>query len=64
MAPSLRVVYDQMPEPKYVVVDMGACAITGGLYFDSYNEFCQEQIIYCHQLMFLFLVVALLTLEH
>ena len=25
-----------MPEPKYVVA-MGACAITGGLYFDSYN---------------------------
>ncbi len=36
MAPRLRVVYDQMPEPKYVVA-MGACAITGGLYFDSYN---------------------------
>ena len=29
-------VYDQMPEPKYVIA-MGACAITGGLYFDSYN---------------------------
>jgi NADH-quinone oxidoreductase subunit B len=25
-----------MPEPKYVVA-MGACAIIGGLYFDSYN---------------------------
>lgn len=36
MASRLRVVYDQMPEPKYVVA-MGACAITGGLYFDSYN---------------------------
>jgi NADH-quinone oxidoreductase subunit B len=36
MAPRLRLVYDQMPEPKYVVA-MGACAITGGLYFDSYN---------------------------
>ena len=36
MAPRLRLVYDQMPEPKYVIA-MGACAITGGLYFDSYN---------------------------
>jgi len=36
MAPALRKVYDQMPEPKYVIA-MGACAITGGLYFDSYN---------------------------
>ena len=25
-----------MPEPKYVIA-MGACAITGGLYIDSYN---------------------------
>jgi NADH-quinone oxidoreductase subunit B len=25
-----------MPEPKYVIA-MGACSITGGLYFDSYN---------------------------
>jgi NADH-quinone oxidoreductase subunit B len=36
MAPRLRMVYDQIPEPKYVVA-MGACAITGGLYIDSYN---------------------------
>ena len=36
MAAALRRVYDQMPEPKYVIA-MGACAITGGLYFDSYN---------------------------
>jgi NADH-quinone oxidoreductase subunit B len=36
MAPRLRMVYDQMPEPKYVIA-MGACAITGGLYLDSYN---------------------------
>ena len=37
MAPRLRMVYDQMPEPKYPVIAMGACAITGGLYIDSYN---------------------------
>lgn len=36
MAPRLRWIYDQMPEPKYVIA-MGACAITGGLYFDAYN---------------------------
>lgn len=36
IAPRLRVVYDQMPKPKYVAA-MGSCAITGGLYFDSYN---------------------------
>jgi len=36
MAQPLRKVYDQMPEPKYVIA-MGACAITGGLYLDSYN---------------------------
>jgi NADH-quinone oxidoreductase subunit B len=29
MVPRLSMVYDQMPEPKYVVA-MGACAITGG----------------------------------
>ena len=36
MAPRLRMVYDQMPEPKYVIA-MGVCAITDGLYIDSYN---------------------------
>ena len=36
MAPRLKRVYDQMPEPKYVIA-MGACAITGGVFFDSYN---------------------------
>jgi NADH:ubiquinone oxidoreductase subunit B-like Fe-S oxidoreductase len=33
MAPRLRRVYDQMLDPKYVIV-MEACAITGGLYVD------------------------------
>ena len=36
LAPRLKLVYDQMAEPKYVLA-MGACSITGGLYFDSYN---------------------------
>ncbi len=34
MAPVLRKVYDQMPEPKWVLA-MGACASTGGI-FQSY----------------------------
>jgi NADH-quinone oxidoreductase subunit B len=36
MAPRLRWIYDQMPEPKFVIA-MGACSITGGVYFDAYN---------------------------
>jgi NADH-quinone oxidoreductase subunit B len=37
MAQRVRIIYDQMPEPKYVIA-MGACAISGGLYAkDSYN---------------------------
>ena len=36
LAPRLKMVYDQMAEPKWVIA-MGACSITGGLYFDSYN---------------------------
>jgi len=36
MAPRVRMIYDQMPEPKYVIA-IGACACSGGLYFDSYS---------------------------
>ena len=36
MGPLLRRVYDQMAEPKYVVA-MGACAISGGPFVNSYH---------------------------
>ena len=36
MAPALRLIYDQMPEPKWVVA-MGVCAISGGTFAQSYS---------------------------
>ncbi len=36
MARRLVNVYQQMPSPKYVVA-VGACNVSGGLYWDSYN---------------------------
>ncbi len=36
MAPAIKRIYDQMPDPKYVIA-MGGCASAGGPYINSYS---------------------------
>lgn len=36
MAKAAKIVYRQMPEPKFVIA-MGSCALDGGIFWNSYN---------------------------
>ena len=36
MAPAVKMIYDQMPEPKWVLA-MGVCAVSGGTFRESYS---------------------------
>jgi NADH dehydrogenase subunit B (EC 1.6.5.3) len=43
MARAVRVVYEQMPEPKYTIA-MGACSLEGGIFWNSYNLVLASEI--------------------
>lgn len=36
MAPAIKLIYEQMPEPRYVIA-VGGCAINGGPFYQGYN---------------------------
>ncbi|MDG7041434.1 MAG: NADH-quinone oxidoreductase subunit NuoB [Nitrososphaerota archaeon] len=44
MARSVRIVWEQMPAPKWVIA-MGACAMDGGIFYDSYNTVPARDIV-------------------
>ena len=44
MAKFIRYVYEQMPEPKYVIA-MGSCAMKGGVFYGSYHMVPAEAIV-------------------
>ena len=43
MARAAKIVYDQMPEPKFVIA-MGACALEGGIFWNSYTTVLPSEI--------------------
>ncbi len=44
MARAARAVWEQMPWPKFVMA-MGACAFTGGIFYNSYNVVMVQKIL-------------------
>jgi len=44
MAKFIKYVYEQMPEPKYVIA-MGSCAMKGGVFYGSYHMVPAEAIV-------------------
>lgn len=44
MAKAIKITYEQMPNPKYVIA-MGACAIDLGVFYDSYNLVRVDEVI-------------------
>ncbi|MCU7787878.1 NADH-quinone oxidoreductase subunit NuoB [Pyrobaculum sp. 3827-6] len=47
MAKFLKYIWDQMPEPKYVIA-MGACAIKGGVFYGSYHMVPASKVVPVH----------------
>jgi len=43
MARAAKIVYDQMPEPKFVIA-MGSCSLEGGIFWNSYNTVLPSEI--------------------
>ncbi len=44
MANAVRLTYEQMPNPKYVIA-LGACAIDLGIFYDSYNLVRVDEVV-------------------
>lgn len=44
MGRAARIIYEQLPEPKFVIA-MGACAIDGGIFWNSYNIVRPHEIL-------------------